>query len=161
MSTDISEPHSTETTPAQARDGSVAKGMALMVVAMLTLPIMDGIAKVLAVNYDVSAGQTTFGRFLVQAILMAPMIIVIHGVGALVPKQIWLNLLRGAIMSMAVMIFFATLRYMPIADALAVFFLEPFILTILSVIVLKEKVGWRRRIAVLIGVCRRNVDCST
>ena len=151
MSTDISEPHSTETTSAKTRDGNVAKGMALMVVAMLTLPLMDGIAKVLAVNYDVSAGQTTFGRFLVQAILMAPMIIVIHGVGALVPKQIWLNLLRGAIMSMAVMIFFATLRYMPIADALAVFFLEPFILTILSVIILKEKVGWRRRIAVLIG----------
>jgi len=62
-----------------------------------------------------------------------------------------MNLLRGAIMSLAVMIFFATLRYMPIADALAVFFLEPFILTILSVIILKEKVGWRRRIAVLFG----------
>ena len=137
--------------PSDQSKSAVGKGMVLMIVAMLTLPIMDGIAKVLAVNYDVSAGQTTFGRFLVQAIIMAGIIIVVHGVRALMPSQLMMNLLRGAIMSLAVMIFFATLRYMPIADALAVFFLEPFILTILSVIILKEKVGWRRRIAVLFG----------
>ena len=132
-------------------DNNVAKGMVLMIFAMLTLPIMDGIAKVLAVHYDVSAGQTTFGRFLVQACLLGPIIVVMHGVRALVPSHILANLVRGGLMSLAVMLFFATLRYMPIADALAVFFLEPFILTILSVIILKEKVGWRRRIAVVCG----------
>ncbi len=151
MSTGTIEPQPADSEPRDQADGSVAKGMALMVVAMLTLPIMDGIAKTLAINYDVSAGQTTFGRFLVQAVIMAIVIVAIHGVRALVPKQIWYNLLRGAVMSLAVMIFFATLRYMPIADALAVFFLEPFILTILSVVILKEKVGWRRRIAVVVG----------
>ena len=40
---------------------------------------------------------------------------------------------------------------MPIADALAIFFIEPFILTILSAVVDKEHVGWRRRIAVAAG----------
>jgi drug/metabolite transporter (DMT)-like permease len=129
----------------------VAKGMVLMIIAMLTLPLMDGIAKVLAVHYDVSAGQTTFGRFLVQACLLGPIIVVMYGARALIPSQLLVNLIRGALMSLAVMLFFATLRYMPIADALAVFFLEPFILTILSVIILKEKVGWRRRIAVVCG----------
>ena len=125
--------------------------MALMILAMLTLPIMDGIAKVLAVHYDVTAAQTTFGRFLVQASLLGAVIVVFYGVRALVPSQLGMNLLRGALMSLAVMIFFATLRYMPIADALAVFFLEPFILTILSVIILKETVGWRRGVAVVCG----------
>jgi len=133
------------------KKNTVARGMVLMVVAMLMLPLMDGMAKVLAVNYQVSAGQTTFGRFLIQACLLAPVIIVIYGPKALLPKQVFINLLRGAIMSLAVMIFFATLRYMPIADAIAVFFIEPFILTVLSVIILKEQVGWRRRIAVLCG----------
>lgn len=135
----------------KARDNQVARGMALMVVAMLTLPLMDGMAKLLTLEYDVSAGQTTFGRFLVQSILLGAIIAAMHGVRALIPSQLLLNLLRGALMSMAVMLFFATLRYMPVADALAVFFLEPFILTILSVIVLKEKVGWRRGLAVVIG----------
>ncbi|MEL6504653.1 MAG: DMT family transporter [Pseudomonadota bacterium] len=129
----------------------VARGMVLMIIAMLMLPIMDSIAKVLALTYGVTAGQTTFGRFAVQASLLGPIIIVLHGFRALVPKQIALNLLRGAIMSTAVMIFFATLRYMPVADALAVFFTEPFILTILSIVILKEKVGLRRRMAVVVG----------
>ncbi len=137
--------------PENRSDGTVARGMVLMIIAMLTLPLMDGIAKVLAVDYDVSAGQTTFGRFLVQACLLGPIIVVVYGVRALVPSQLLANLIRGALMSLAVMLFFATLKYMPIADALAVFFTEPFILTILSVIILKEKVGWRRRIAVVFG----------
>ncbi|MEP1208096.1 MAG: DMT family transporter [Rhizobiaceae bacterium] len=132
-------------------EGSVAQGMALMIVAMLMLPIMDGIAKVLATSYDVSAGQTTFGRFLVQACLLGPIIVAVHGVRALIPSQLLINLIRGGLMSLAVMLFFATLRYMPIADALAVFFTEPFILTILSVVILKEKVGWRRSVAVVFG----------
>ena len=130
---------------------SVAKGMVLMVAAMLALPVMDAMAKILAVHYGVSAGQTTFGRFFVQASLMGTIIVILHGVRALVPSQLGLNLLRGAIMSVAVMIFFATLKYMPIADALAVFFLEPFFLTIMSVVFLKETVGWRRVLAVLFG----------
>ena len=138
--------------PAEPETGSnVAKGMVLMIIAMLTLPLMDGIAKTLTLSYGVSAGQTTFGRFLVQACLLGPIVVAIYGVRALMPTQLLMNLLRGALMSVAVMLFFVTLRYMPIADALAVFFTEPFILTILSVVILKEKVGWRRRIAVLCG----------
>lgn len=140
-----------DTSTNSGRQNTVARGMVLMVIAMLLLPIMDGLAKVLAVNYQVTAGQTTFGRFFVQASLLAPVILVIYGPKALLPKQVFINLVRGAIMSLAVMIFFATLRYMPIADAIAVFFIEPFILTVLSVIILKEQVGWRRRIAVVCG----------
>ncbi len=137
-------------TPASSSSGLV-RGMALMIAAMLILPVMDAIAKILALDYQVSAAQTTFGRFLVQAALLAPVIVVIYGIRALVPAKLLINLLRGALMSLAVMIFFTTLKFMPIADALAIFFLEPFILTIMSVIILKETVGWRRGIAVVAG----------
>jgi drug/metabolite transporter (DMT)-like permease len=40
---------------------------------------------------------------------------------------------------------------MPVADAIAIFFIEPFILTILSAAVEKEHVGWRRWTAVAAG----------
>ena len=147
----VARPPKAQEMPAPQKQ--VAKGMVLMIFAMLTLPLMDGMAKVLTLSYDVTASQTTFGRFLVQAVLLGLVIVVWHGPRRLVPQQLWPNLLRGALMGLAVMLFFATLRYMPIADALAVFFLEPFILTILSVIVLKEKVGWKRGIAVVCGFC--------
>ena len=40
---------------------------------------------------------------------------------------------------------------MPVADAIAIFFIEPFILTILSAVIEKEQVGWRRWTAVATG----------
>ncbi|MEO0546611.1 MAG: DMT family transporter [Pseudomonadota bacterium] len=130
---------------------SVVIGMGMMAFAMLLLPVMDAIAKTLSTQYDVTAGQTTFGRFAVQACLFFPVIIFLSGWRGLIPKHIGINLLRGALMGTAVMLFFAALKYMPIADALAVFFLEPFILTVLSAVVLRESVGWRRWAACAVG----------
>ncbi|MEM8750230.1 MAG: DMT family transporter [Pseudomonadota bacterium] len=149
LSTDLNISAEQESEP--DRGGQVAKGMVLMAIAMLMLPIMDGIAKMLTLSYDVTAGQTTIGRFFVQAILLCPVVMVVLGPAGLWPRRLFVNLIRGGIMSLAVMIFFATLRYMPIADAIAVFFIEPFFLTVLSVIILKEKVGWRRSMAVVVG----------
>jgi drug/metabolite transporter (DMT)-like permease len=59
--------------------------------------------------------------------------------------------LRGALIATSSTLFFIAIKTMPIADALAIFFIEPFILTILSAVVDKEHVGWRRRIAVAAG----------
>jgi S-adenosylmethionine uptake transporter len=42
---------------------------------------------------------------------------------------------------------------MEVADAIAIFFVEPIILTILSSIFLKEKIGWRRYTACGVGFC--------
>ena len=122
-----------------------------MAIAMLILPLMDAFAKLLSTTYGVNAGQTTFGRFMVQATLLCLVILVLRGPKALKLKRPGINLLRGAIMGIAVSLFFTTLRYMPIADAIAVFFIEPFVLTALSVIFLGEKVGWRRLGAVIVG----------
>ena len=133
------------------KQSQTTKGMVLMVFAMLTLPVMDVMAKSLTIHFDVSAGQTTFSRFFIQVVLMGCFIISVHGARKLLPSQLGINLLRGAIMSMAVMVFYITLKYMPVTDALAIFFLEPFILTVMSVIFLNESVGWRRGVAVLLG----------
>ena len=133
------------------KQSQTTKGMVLMVFAMLTLPVMDIMAKSLTIHFDVSAGQTTFSRFFIQVVLMGSFIIFVHGSRKLLPSQLGLNLLRGAIMSMAVMVFYITLKYMPVTDALAIFFLEPFILTVMSVIFLNESVGWRRGAAVFLG----------
>jgi len=138
-------------TTADAARRSTLLGMGMMAFAMLLLPIMDALAKLLSTQYGVSAGQTTFGRFAVQACLFLPIIVVISGWRGLLPKHLFINLLRGAVMGTAVMLFFAALKYMPIADALAVFFLEPFILTVLSALVLRETVGWRRWAACAVG----------
>jgi S-adenosylmethionine uptake transporter len=50
------------------------------------------------------------------------------------------------------LIFFAALRYLPLADAIAIFFVEPLLLTLCSALFLGEQVGWRRMGAVLVGL---------
>jgi drug/metabolite transporter (DMT)-like permease len=60
------------------------------------------------------------------------------------PKRPLLNLVRGSILAVSSLLFFLAVKYMPLADAIAVFFVEPLILTLLSVVFLRETVGWRR-----------------
>jgi len=60
------------------------------------------------------------------------------------PADWHLYALRGFFIAAATLLFFPAIATMPIADALAIFFVEPFILTLLSAWLLGEKVGWRR-----------------
>lgn len=127
------------------------RGMAVCSAGMLIIPLMDAVAKWLAVNEGVSPGQVTFARFATQALLALPFAIAVAGVSGLWPKRPLLNLVRGSILAVSSLLFFLAVKYMPLADAIAVFFVEPLILTLLSVVFLRETVGWRRISAVLFG----------
>ena len=131
--------------------GSTMQGVALMAVAMLMLPGMDAIAKYMATFAGMSPGQVTFYRFFFQVVCTIPLIFTAAGGAMLRPKRPWLNLLRGAIHGAASLLFFAAVKYMPLADVFAIYFVEPFILTAMSAAFLGERVGWRRWLAILVG----------
>ncbi|AZN73782.1 DMT family transporter [Georhizobium profundi] len=122
-----------------------------MSVGMLILPVMDGIGKYLATEQAMSPGQVSFYRFIVQLILTVAAIALVSGRPGFKSNRFWLNILRGFLIGGASLCFFAAVKYMPIADALAIFFVEPFILTALSALILGEKVGWRRWAAIGLG----------
>lgn len=128
------------------------KGMGFMVLSMLMLPLMDAIGKWLAMMDDLPPATATFMRFFVQCWLMFFIILVVGGLRALATSHLMGNLLRGALMGFGGLCFFTAVKYMPLADAMAVFFAEPLILTLFSALFLKEKVGWRRFSAVGIGL---------
>ncbi|OJF95474.1 DMT family transporter [Pararhizobium antarcticum] len=126
-------------------------GLAIMLVAMVILPCMDAIAKYMALYQGMSPGQVTFYRFFFQLVSTLPLLLSMGGLRALRPKRLWLNLLRGVLLAAAALLFFISVKYMPLADVFAIYFVEPFILTCLSALVLGEKVGWRRWLAIVIG----------
>lgn len=128
---------------------AVLRGLMLVVVATMVLPAQDSVAKFL--SSDIAPGQITFVRFVMQALLTLPFVVYLQGWRGLVPNRIWPNLLRGALVAVASTLYFISLRFMPLADALAILFIQPFVLTILSAVIDKEPVGWRRRIAVAAG----------
>jgi drug/metabolite transporter (DMT)-like permease len=135
----------------QTTSRSHAEGMVIMSIGMLILPVMDGVGKYLATEEGMSPGQVTFYRFFVQLIFTVAIIIVVSGPAALRPKRFWMNIVRGIIFGGASLCFFTAVKYMPIADALAIFFVEPFILTAMSALFLGEQVGWRRWSAIAVG----------
>lgn len=126
-------------------------GIALMAFAMTILPCMDAIAKYMATFEGMSPGQVTFYRFFFQMVCTLPLLLTVAGAQAFRPKRPWMNLLRGALHGAASLLFFVAVKYMPLADVFAIYFVEPFILTAMSAAFLGEKVGWRRWLAIVIG----------
>jgi len=127
------------------------RGMAIMAGAMAILPTMDAIAKYMATFEGMSPGQVTFYRFFFQLVCTLPILFAMFGTRALSAKRPWMNLLRGALHGAASLLFFVAVKYMPLADVFAIYFVEPFMLTALSALFLGDKVGWRRWTAIVVG----------
>ena len=66
-------------------------------------------------------------------------------------KRMKMHMLRGLFVVFANMTFFLGLAAMPLADAVAIFFISPLVITLFSVIFLGETVGPRRWAAIGIG----------
>jgi len=124
-------------------------GTLLLLAAMTIIPGLDAIAKYLGATYPIL--EVAWGRFFFHFILLAPIVLWRHGGRGLWPARPALQLVRGGLLLAATIFFFAALRTMPMADNLAVFFVSPMVVTILSALVLKEQVGIRRWSAVAVG----------
>ncbi len=120
-----------------------------MLLGTSVIPVMDAVAKYL--GDSMSPLQITWGRFFFQALIMGSAMLIHSGPKALMPKRGFIHALRGLIMAIATFCFFLSLRYLPLADAIAIFFVQPMILTLMSWLFLGEQVGWHRRLAVLAG----------
>ncbi|WP_416899374.1 MAG: DMT family transporter [Minwuia sp.] len=129
------------------RRSDVETGMLLMAVAMLALPCIDAIAKSMAGR--VPSAEIALARFVMQTAILLPFAI---GRGmAASGRVLAAHVMRGALIAAATLLFFTALQYLPLADAIAIFFVEPLLLTLLSPFFLGEKVGWRRLTAVAAG----------
>ncbi len=122
--------------------------MITMAAAMLIVPAMDAIAKFLA--RDMPPIEIAFLRFVLQTAVLLPLSLVVGG--RLRTSQWRLHAARGILMGGAMIFFFSALKYLPLANAIAIFFVEPLILTLLSFVALGERFGPRRLVAVLVGL---------
>ncbi len=138
----------TEQTAAGNRS-QLQTGMIMVVIAMLILPGIDAIAK--GLSDSLASGQIAWSRFLFQIIFLLPLALMSGGLR--VGRAIWIHGARGVLIASATLMFFTSLTKLPLADAISIFFVEPFILTLLSAVFLREKVGWRRLLAVTVGFC--------
>jgi len=132
-----------ETTP---RGENTMRGIVLLLAATLFFSISDVLAKVLGERVPV-IGWIRYLTFFVM----------ILGVGAreggvrLRVNLPWAQFVRGVMMVVSALFFIFSLRFLPIADAAAVGFVSPLLITALSVPMLGEVVGLRRWSAIGVG----------
>ncbi len=132
-------------------NNQIARAMMIMVGAMLFAPGMDAIAKGLATRHDVSPATVTFARFVIQSVFLFLFVGLAWRKGALPVQFSAMNVLRGMIMGLAAVLFFTAIKYMPLADAISIFFVEPIIVMLMSMAFLGETVSWRRLVAAAVG----------
>ncbi|MEL6962998.1 MAG: DMT family transporter [Pseudomonadota bacterium] len=121
--------------------------MLMMAGGVIIIPGIDAIAKYL--SDSLAPGQIAGSRFLFQLAFLLPIVLVVGR--PLLSRHIGLNALRGALIGGATLFFFWGLNYLPLADTIAIFFVEPLILTLIAAVFLGEQVGWRRLSAIIVG----------
>ena len=125
-------------------------GIGLMLAAMAILPFLDVVAKFLG-RQGVPVLQIVWARLFFGMILTAPLALKIAGPRGLIPNMPVMHTTRAIFLMTATGLFFWALKYLPIADTLSIFFVQPLIVTMLSPLVLGEHVGIRRWAAVITG----------
>ena len=124
-------------------------GILLMLGFCVMAPLGDALAKLLGGEIDLA--ELVAIRMGVQAIVLAP---VVWWLGlSLAPAIARLRLvtLRAILHMVGIGMMFLSLRYLPLADAVAIAFVMPFIMLLLGRFVLNEEVGSRRLIACVVG----------
>lgn len=120
--------------------------MILLVVGTLMAPGVHAIAKTL--GGSLSAGEISLARFAFQFIFLLPLVLMARS-GISRPSASFA--LRGLLLVGTTLSFFWALTLMPLANATAIFFVEPLILTLISALFMGEGIGWRRLMAVGAG----------
>jgi drug/metabolite transporter (DMT)-like permease len=136
-------------TASQAERRLKLRGVALLLLSRVLIPAVDCLAKLLQQRYSV--WQVLFGRFAVQFVVLIPCCLWCHGASSLRMMVRWRLLVRGLLQFAAVVFFYSSIHLVPLADASAVTFLAPVVQVAIAAVVLRERVGLHRWIAVATG----------
>jgi drug/metabolite transporter (DMT)-like permease len=125
-------------------------GIGFMVSGMFALVLMDAVAKWL-VEANISPVQVLAIRSWIIVSVILLVLLVRRDFNALKTRRPIAHGIRGALGFAAPLCFFLALKRLPLADATVVFYASTFILTAMSALVFKERVGIHRWGAVVTG----------
>ena len=124
-------------------------GIGLMLGFCAVAPMGDAVAKL--IGETIPLGQAVLVRFAVQVLLLLPLIVYGRRPWRMSGRVLRLTALRTVLHILGIAMMFTALKYLPLADAVAIAFVMPFIMLVLGKYVLDEEVGPRRLIACVVG----------
>ena len=125
------------------------KAIFLNLMAWAVLPVMDGMAKHLST--EIHFLEVVWGRYFFMVVISVPITFVFFKQHLSWPKNINIQLARSIFLFLSTILFFYAISVISLAESLTLAFVSPLIVTLLSAILLKEQVGYRRWTAVIIG----------
>jgi drug/metabolite transporter (DMT)-like permease len=131
------------------REQNIPLGIGLMLGGIFLFSMNDALAKWLSASYP--ATEMLLLRSILAMVLLAP---VIHRLGwrrLIEVERPWLHFIRAMIGAVETAMFYWAVRKLPLADAMTYYLAGPIYVTVMASLFLREKVGWRRWAAVLIG----------
>ncbi len=124
-------------------------GILLMLGFCVVAPMGDAVAKLLGERLPL--GEILFVRFAIQAIVLIPLVWLTRRAWRMRGRILGLTFLRTVLHILGIGAMFTALQYLPLADAIAIAFVMPFIMLLLGKFILGEEVGTRRLAACIVG----------
>lgn len=134
-------------TQAPANAGNL-RGIALMATGMFLFSAVDTMGKFL--TDTLHPVQIVWCRQL-GLLIGVLVLIAIRGPSVLRSNNPKLQIGRGMLAACSATLFIVGVSYVPLADAVAISFVAPFMVTVMGALILREPVGVRRWVAVTIG----------
>ncbi len=129
--------------------GDSAKGILFMILGIACFSAMDASGKWVVKDYSVF--QLLAVRSTLVLAILAAFAPLFGGRQALRTRMLWAHLARALAAALAFLFFYASLRFLPLANAVAVEFGSPFLVTALARPLLQERVDRGRWAAVAVG----------
>ena len=124
-------------------------GIICLVIALSLNAVKDGIAKILGAEY--SPLMLIWIQMVFTSVVLIPIICKKYGAAIIQPRPLGAQTLRGSLCIVGVALFYWSLNFIPLTDATAMVFIAPVVVTAASPLLLSEKLGLHRTLAVIIG----------
>ncbi|MEJ1161306.1 DMT family transporter [Prosthecomicrobium sp. N25] len=124
------------------------RGSVLMIAAFFVFAVMT--ASIKAIGTRIPLPQTLLLRQMIMTVLLIPLFASDIRT-ALSTKHLGLQVTRGVFSLMSMLVGFTAVLHVPLADVTALGFSQVLFVTVAAVFILKERVGWRRWAATLVG----------
>src|SRR6185503_12430666 len=135
---------------ATGRSAALA-GIGYMLAAVFLFALSSAVGKWLVATYPV--GEFLLIRSVATLLLLSPFIWRAGKAAFVNVPRPGLQVVRVVLSTAEIAMFFWAVTYMPLADTTTFYLASPIYVTALSVLLLGERVGWRRWTAVLVGFC--------
>ena len=124
-------------------------GILFVSTALSINAVKDGVAKLLGDYYPPL--MLVWIHLAFTCLLLMPLVFKKYGRTVLSPQKFGIQVLRSTLFVLGISLFYWSLNYIPLADTTSMVFIAPIVVTALSPIILGEKLGLHRSLAVLVG----------